>query len=130
MEFLSKYKYVFINIIAIYNLFSYRNFNLNDRIKSAPFIVKFPIFVSFGLVVSTIAAFIVGIVYAGNGVLQVFTIIIILSTILGKAINDYLWFVFPGRLFVFLIILDWIMILTYVSDFVDWFVKNKLGQRI
>jgi hypothetical protein len=58
-----------------------------------------------------------------------FSVIIIVSTIFGKVVNDYIWALFPGRLFAFLIIFDWIMLITYISDFVGWFVNNKLWPK-
>jgi hypothetical protein len=54
---------------------------------------------------------------------------IIGSSIGGKIINDHIWFLLHGRLFAFLIILDWILISTYLSDLVRWTIST-LTSRI
>jgi hypothetical protein len=56
--------------------------------------------------------------------------IVLISTILGKSVNDYIWFFFPGRLFAFLIVFDWIMLLTYTNDLVVWLANNKSWAKV
>ena len=43
---------------------------------------------------------------------------IIVSSLVGDIVNNYVWFLFHGRLFAFLMILNWIMIAIYLSDLV------------
>ncbi|HEY7227356.1 MAG TPA: hypothetical protein VH481_04460, partial [Nitrososphaeraceae archaeon] len=56
--------------------------------------------------------------------------VVLISTILGKSVNDYIWFFFPGRLFAFLIVFDWIMLLSYTSDLVVWLATNKSWAKV
>jgi hypothetical protein len=53
-----------------------------------------------------------------------FSSVILASSAWGKIINDYAWFLLHGRLFTFLMILDWIMISTYLSDLVSWIIRR------
>jgi hypothetical protein len=53
-----------------------------------------------------------------------FSSVIIASSTWGMIINDYVWFLLHGRLFTFLMILDWIMISTYLSDLVRWLIHR------
>ena len=56
--------------------------------------------------------------------------LVLISTILGKSVNDYIWFFFPGRVLAFLVIFDWIMLLTYTKDFVIRIANNKSWARV
>ena len=56
--------------------------------------------------------------------------LVLISTILGKSVNEYVWFSFPGRLLAFLVIFDWIMLLTYTNDFVIRFSNNNSWARV
>jgi len=56
--------------------------------------------------------------------------LILISTILGKSVNEYIWFSFPGRLLAFLVIFDWITLLTYTNDFLTRFANNKSWARV
>ena len=56
--------------------------------------------------------------------------LVLISTILGKTVNDYVWFSFPGRLLAFLVIFDWIMLLTYTNDFLTRFANNNSWARV
>ena len=56
--------------------------------------------------------------------------LVLISTILGKSVNEYIWFSFPGRLLAFLVIFDWIMLLTYTNDFVIRFANNNSWARV
>lgn len=58
-----------------------------------------------------------------------FSSFIITSSLAGDIINDYVWFLFHGRLFAFLMILNWIMIAIYLSDLVNSvFLKTERGS--
>jgi hypothetical protein len=58
-----------------------------------------------------------------------FSSAILVSSVGGKIVNDYIWFLLHGRLFAFLILLDWIMMSTYLSDLVCW-IMNKSSQTV
>ena len=75
MEFLSITN-AFLSIFVQFIIYFPTGFLiLEKRIKHTPFIIKFPIFVSFGLLVMTIAVSITSIVYIGEGTLPAFGII-------------------------------------------------------
>jgi hypothetical protein len=56
--------------------------------------------------------------------------VVLISTILQKSVNDYIWFFFPGRLFAFLVVFDWIVLLTFTNDFVIRLANNKSWTRV
>ena len=55
--------------------------------------------------------------------------IIIVSSLGGDIINNFLWFFFPGRLFAFLTILNWIVISIFLNDLVRSAFLRKEGNR-
>ena len=54
----------------------------------------------------------------------------ILITTLGGFVVDWTWFMFPGRLFAFLIIFDWIMLSAYINDILQRTVKKSLNTKL
>jgi len=54
----------------------------------------------------------------------------ILITVLGNLVVDVTWFLFPGRLFTFLIIFDWIMLAAYINDILQRIVKKSLNTEL
>jgi hypothetical protein len=54
----------------------------------------------------------------------------ILITTLGGFVVDWTWFLFPGRLFAFLIIFDWIMLSAYINDILQRTVKKNLNTKL
>ena len=54
----------------------------------------------------------------------------ILITLLANLVGDVTWFLFPGRLFAFLIIFDWIMLTVYINDILQRIVKKSLNTEL
>jgi hypothetical protein len=54
---------------------------------------------------------------------------ILITASLGNLFGDVTWFLFPGRLFAFLIIFDWIMLAIYINDILIRIVKKSLNTE-
>ena len=54
----------------------------------------------------------------------------ILITLLANLVVDVTWFLFPGRLFAFLIIFNWIMLAVYINDILERILKKSLNTKL
>jgi len=54
----------------------------------------------------------------------------ILITLLANLVVDVTWFLFPGRLFAFLIIFNWIMLAAYINDILQRILKKRLSTKL
>lgn len=54
----------------------------------------------------------------------IMSIPILVTATYQNLVGDITWFLFPGRLFAFLLIFDWIMLVTYANDFLNMSLKK------